>query len=88
MDIKPISLRVDKDKLLRIDHLAGALGRSRNWALNQAIDKYLDYEEWFVMEVTDGIEESNDAKNVVSNSELQNQLEQRLTDRLDKKVDS
>jgi len=87
MSLKPISLRLDENKLNQLDHLANEMGRSRNWALNQAIDKYLEYEVWFVQEIKAGIEESKDNNNLVDNNDVQNHLEKRLADRLDKKVD-
>ncbi|MBL7181124.1 MAG: CopG family transcriptional regulator, partial [Pseudomonadota bacterium] len=39
------------------DGLAKALSRSRSWVINQAIERFLEYEEWFVKEVKDGLEE-------------------------------
>lgn len=46
----------------RIDRLAKALGRSRAWVLNQAAERYLDYEEWFVREVQAGLEEAREGQ--------------------------
>jgi len=44
--------------LNRIDGLAKALSRSRSWVINQAINRFLAYEEWFVQEVTNGLTEA------------------------------
>ena len=41
----------------RVDHLAGELGRSGPWDIKQAIERFLEYEEWFVQEVKDGLKE-------------------------------
>jgi predicted transcriptional regulator len=49
------SFRADKDKLQRIDALANSMGRSRNWLVNEAIDSFLEYQEWFAAEVREGI---------------------------------
>jgi RHH-type transcriptional regulator, rel operon repressor / antitoxin RelB len=55
--MKATTVRIDNDTLDRIDTLASTLSRSRTWVINQAIERFLDYEEWFVQEVTDGLEE-------------------------------
>ena len=58
MSARNISLRMDDEKIDRIDRLASELGRSRAWVLNQAADRYLEYEEWFVHQVREGIAEA------------------------------
>ena len=55
--MKATTVRIDDDILGRIDSLANALSRSRSWVINQAIKRFLDYEEWFVQEVKDGLRE-------------------------------
>jgi predicted transcriptional regulator len=51
------TIRIDDKMLGRVDGLAEALSRSRSWVINQAIDRFLDYEEWYIKEVTDGLAE-------------------------------
>ena len=48
------SIRIDQEKLARLDRLAAALSRSRSWVVNQSIDRYLDDEEWFSEAVREG----------------------------------
>jgi len=55
--MKATTIRLDNDTLGRIDGLANNLSRSRSWVINQAIERFLDYEEWFVQEVKDGLDE-------------------------------
>lgn len=55
--MKATTIRLDNDTLGRIDGLANTLSRSRSWIINQAIERFLDYEEWFVQEVKDGLDE-------------------------------
>ena len=55
--MKATTIRLDNDTLGRIDGLANNLSRSRSWVINQAIERFLDYEEWFVQEVKDGLNE-------------------------------
>ena len=55
--MKTTTVRLDDDTLDRVDGLAKVLSRSRSWVINEAIDRYLEYEEWFVKEVKDGLAE-------------------------------
>ncbi len=55
--MKATTVRIDDDVIGRIDGLANTLSRSRSWVINQAIGRFLDYEEWFVQEVKDGLKE-------------------------------
>jgi len=55
--MKATTVRIHDNVLDRIDGLAKTLSRSRSWVINQAIDRFLAYEEWFVQEVKDGLVE-------------------------------
>ena len=55
--MKATTVRIDDDLLGRIDCLANTLSRSRYWVINQAIEKFVGFEEWFVQEVEDGLKE-------------------------------
>ena len=55
--MKATTVRIDDDMLGRIDCLANTLSRSRSWMINQAIERFVDYEEWFVQEVKGGLKE-------------------------------
>ena len=55
--MKATTIRIDDDILGRVDGLANSLSRSRSWVINQAIERFLDYEEWFVQEVKEGLKE-------------------------------
>ena len=48
----------------RADRIAKALSRSRNWVIQQAVDRYLNYEEWFVQQVTAGLEDVKRGKTI------------------------
>ena len=62
------SIRLDEEKLARIDRLAATIDRSRSWVMNQAIEQYLDHEEWFAEAVAEGIEAA-DRGDLVSHDE-------------------
>ena len=55
--MKATTVRIEDDMLGRIDCLANELNRSRSWVINQAIERFIGYEEWFVQEVKDGLKE-------------------------------
>lgn len=56
------SLRIEKEKVDKIDMLATAMKRSRNWVLNEALNNYLSYNDWFIQEVEKGIQEADNKK--------------------------
>ena len=55
--MKTTTVRIDEGTLERVDGLAKVLSRSRSWVINQAIDRFLEYEEWFAQEVQSGLAE-------------------------------
>ena len=79
MSTRNISLRMEDEKIERIDRLAAELGRSRAWILNQAANRYLDYEEWFVRQVQAGIAEER-AGDTVPHDEVMTDLRRRIDD--------
>jgi predicted transcriptional regulator len=56
--MKATTIRLENDTLDRIDGLASALSRSRSWVIQQAIKRFLEYEEWYVQEVKAGLAEA------------------------------
>lgn len=48
---------MDDTTLDRIDLMAKSINRSRTWVINQAVERFLSYEEWFVREVEAGMDE-------------------------------
>ena len=60
--MKTTTVRINENMLGRIDGLATTLSRSRSWIINQAIERFMDYEEWFAKEVTDGLKEIDQGK--------------------------
>lgn len=51
----PITIRTDKQVVNAIDALAGAMDRSRNYVVNQAIQQYLDANAWQVDRIKEGL---------------------------------
>jgi predicted transcriptional regulator len=55
---KTTTIRMGSRTLKRVDGLARAMSRSRTWVINHAVERYLDYEEWFVGEVKQALAEA------------------------------
>ncbi|GAB4278119.1 MAG: hypothetical protein Kow0092_33910 [Deferrisomatales bacterium] len=53
--MKATSVRLDDAVLERLDRLAREMSRPRSWVISQAIERYLDYEEWFLEAVQEGV---------------------------------
>lgn len=54
------TLRTDRDMLGRLDEVAKNMGKSRNWAINKAIEAFVDYNEWYISKVNEGIQSANE----------------------------
>jgi len=55
--MKPTTVRIDENMLGRLDNLAKNQDRPRSYLINQALKQFIEYEEWFVQEVKDGLKE-------------------------------
>ena len=51
--------------------------------INQAVDKYLNYEEWFVKEVQDGLKEAENPDNLTDHDEVVGKWEAKLEAQVD-----
>ncbi len=67
--MKATTIRMNDSTLGRIDGIAKNLSRPRSWVINQAIERFLNYEEWFVEQVNNGIQEANQGK-IASRGEI------------------
>lgn len=57
---EPITIRTAK--VAEIDALAGAMDRSRNYIVNQAIEQYLEANTWQMERIRDGLAATRDGK--------------------------
>lgn len=49
--MKATTVRLDEETLMRVDGLAHSVHRTRTWVIKEAVERYLDYEEWYVRQV-------------------------------------
>ena len=71
--IKSVSFRTPSSKLEKIDKLAGAQHRDRSYILNEAIDQYLDVQNYHTSLIEQGLRDSEAGK-IVSHEEVGRRL--------------
>lgn len=71
-----LEIRLDAERIAKLDNAARSLGYSRQDVLNQAIDSFADhlaekadYEKWFARKVARGIKAADEGK-LVSSAEV------------------
>lgn len=79
---KTTTVRLDSRTLKRVDGLARASNRSRTWVISQAVERYLDYEEWFVRAVQEGLKEAR-AGDLIDHETVVRKWERRRADKVD-----
>jgi len=55
--MKTTTVRMADELLERVDGIAKTLNRPRSWVVTQALDRFVNYEEWFLQEVQAGLAE-------------------------------
>ena len=66
---KTVSFRADSRKVEELDRLAEAQDRDRSYLLNEAIDYYLDLQQYHIQSIREGIRDA-DAGNLVPHEEV------------------
>jgi predicted transcriptional regulator len=64
MDKQTVSFRLDRKKVSALDTLAEALDRDRSFLLHEAVDAYLDVQQWHIQQIKAGIRQA-DAGNLI-----------------------
>ena len=64
------TIRTESDILARLDDVARQMGRSRNWAINKAMEDFVEHHEWYLAKVREGVEAA-DAGRFASREELE-----------------
>jgi predicted transcriptional regulator len=65
MEKQTISFRLESDKVSALDTLANSLDRDRSYLLGEAVQAYLDTQQWQLEQIRAGIAEA-DAGRVVN----------------------
>ena len=69
MDKQTVSVRLDADKVGALDTLAEALDRDRTYLINEAIDAYLDVQQWHIEQIKAGIRQA-DAGRLIDHADM------------------
>ncbi len=48
---KSVTFRADEAKLQVLDHLAEAMQRDRSYLINEAVDQYLEVQQWHAAQI-------------------------------------
>lgn len=67
---KTVSFRTDSKKVAALDALASVQDRDRSYLLNQAVDNYLDLQQYHIELIEKGIRQA-DAGEMVDHSEVE-----------------
>ena len=70
MSTTPLSFRTDIENVARLDAIAEAFSRNRNWVINEAIEAYLELHQWQVEHIKKGIA----ATDTLSTDEVRSQM--------------
>lgn len=62
--MRATSTRFDETTLARLDALAKTMGKSRSEALTEAVERYLEYHEWFLTKVDEGLADVDQGRTV------------------------
>jgi len=72
MDKQTISFRLDAKKVDALDTLAETLDRDRSYLLNEAVDAYLDLQQWQIEQIAEGLRQANSG-NLVDHGQVKKQ---------------
>lgn len=75
-----ISLSIDDAMVQRLDNIAKSMNRSRSFVALEAMEQYVQYQEWFIASVEEAIAEADAGGPFLSHAEVVAQAEARLRD--------
>ena len=61
---RAISLRIQTEKIRRLERLAEATDRPRSWHLEQALDAYLERQAWQIAHIEEGVADADAGRTV------------------------
>ena len=62
MEKQTVSFRLGSDKVSALDTLAQALDRDRSYLLNEAVESYLEVQQWQIEQIKAGIRQADRGK--------------------------
>ena len=68
--VKTVSFRTDSKKVEALDALASVYDRDRSYLLNEAVDNYLDLQQYHIELIEEGVRQA-DAGELVDHSDVE-----------------
>ena len=68
--VKTVSFRTDAKKVEALDALASVYDRDRSYLLNEAVDNYLDLQQYHIKLIEEGVRQA-DAGELVDHSDVE-----------------
>lgn len=62
MEKQTVSFRLDSDKVRALDTVAEALDRDRSYLLNEAVESYLEVQQWHIEQIKAGVRQADRGK--------------------------
>ena len=78
-----LSVRVSPELREQLDQLAATLDRSRNWVINEAIEQFLEVQQWQVAIIKERLAEAESGRGTLIPHEV---VKERQRERLKKKL--
>ena len=77
-----ISITIKDNSAKRLDALAERVDRSRSWLANEAIEAYLEHQEWMDRETDEAIAAIDAGAELLPHDQVMSRLEQRQKARM------
>ena len=76
--MKVTTVRLDENLVSRVDGLAREMKRSRNWVIQEAVERFVDYEQWFIDQVQAG-REAAAGDNTIPHEQVMDEIREEVT---------
>ena len=76
--MKVTTVRLDENLVSRVDGLAKEMKRSRSWVIQEAVERFVDYEQWFVDQVKAG-REAAAAEKSIPHEKVMDEIREKVT---------
>lgn len=71
--MKTVSFRIDSEAVDSLDALAGAMDRDRSYLLNEAVERYLELNEYHIKLIKKGLRAAKEGK-LVSHADVKKMI--------------
>ena len=72
-----ISITIKDANAAKLERLAEAIDRSRSWVVNEALEQYLQHQDWMEEKVAEAIADIDNGAELVAHEDVMARAEQR-----------